>query len=244
MLASDLSKAITQAGNLASLDLAAKRMWSKLADGSINDGVAELLSSAADARRAALKGYTGQAASKSPTPRPKPCRSPHKAKSIARRRGLAASGAVPGTIAANFTTGEIAALTVIARQCQRRSSCEWFMDRIAAVAGVSRTTARNALRQAQALGLISVQERRLTAWRSESNIIRIVSAEWLAWLGLGGGRKKAISTNTHSYSYSEKRNFLGSSGDKFAVCSSVARTALVPSRHDRSQSDYRLACDT
>src|SRR4029077_3195166 len=105
---------------------------------------------------------------------PRPCRSPDKARSISRRRHLAASGAVPGTIAANFTTGEIAVLTVIARECQRRGSCTWFMDRIAAVAGVRRSTARNALRHAQTLGLVTVQERRHCGWRSDSNIVRIV----------------------------------------------------------------------
>lgn len=234
MLASDLSKAITQAVNLASLDLAAKRMWSKLADGSITDNVADVLSSAIEARRAALKGHREQNASKTPTSRPRPCRSPHKAKSIARRRGLAASGAVPGTIAANFTTGEIAALTVIARQCQCSRSCNWFMDRIAAVAGVSRTTVRNALRQAQALGLISVQERRQTAWRSDSNVIRIVSSEWLAWLGLEGGCKKAKATNNHFYNIKANSRNSGEGNGEFSFRSSVLLAGMVNPRHGKT----------
>ncbi len=53
------------------------------------------------------------------------------------------SGAIPATIAANFTQGENAALTVIARQCQRGGVCTLAIDAIAALAGVSRTTGRN-----------------------------------------------------------------------------------------------------
>ena len=143
-----------------------------------------------------MQGLERRTPSKSTLARSRSCTSPDRARSLSRRRQLAMSGAVPGTIAVSFTTGEIAALSVIARECQRRGRCEWFMDKIAAVAGVSRTTARNALRQAQALGLVTVQERRHRAWRSDSNIIRIVSPEWLAWLRIGGGCKKPKSTNT------------------------------------------------
>jgi hypothetical protein len=150
---------------------------------------------------------------------------------------------VPGTIAAHFTTGEIAVLTVIARQCQRSRSCDWFMDRVAAVAGVSRTTVRNALRQAQALGLISVQERRLTAWRSDSNIIRVVSLEWLAWLGLGGGRKKERTTNNQFYNQTGTTVDNGYNSPLFRVCSSHGMTRVVDSRHAKPQHDYRTALD-
>lgn len=140
------------------------------------------------------------------------CRSPDRARSISRRRQLAASGAVPGAIAAGFTTGEIAVLTVVARECQRRGSCAWFMDRIAAVAGVCRSTARNALRQAQALGLVTVQERRRRGWRSESNIVRVVSAAWLSWLRLGGCKKTATTNTTDFKSAEDSSGFSFCSG--------------------------------
>lgn len=198
MLAEQLSEAIATARTMGTLDRTSRLTWRGLAEGLIDDKTAERLSTATEARRMALKG---QGHRKPPQPglaRPQPCRSPDRTRSISRRRQLAASGAVPGTIAASFTTGEVAVLTVIARECQRSGSCTWFMDRIAAVAGVSRTTARNALRRAQDLGLVSVQERRHRGWRSDSNVIRIVSPEWLSWLRLGGGCKKPQSTNTES----------------------------------------------
>lgn len=237
MFAEQLLIAITVSSNIAVLDNNARLTWRSLSEGLIDDRMAESLSVAIEARRSALQG-AGSPISKKPTmTRHRPCRSPEKLRSIERRRGLAASGAVPGKIAAHFTTGEIAALTVVARECQRTGSCDWFMDRIAAVAGVSRTTARNALRQAQRLGLITRQERRLTAWRSESNIIKIVSGEWLLWLGIGGGRKKQLTTNN-----SFKNNSI-SSGEtskklaKFRFRSRGEPSFLVHSRHDHTPRD-------
>ena len=232
MLESQLSEAIVTARTIATLDNAARLMWRGHSEGLISDSGAEALSAAAEARRDALRGKCRPLLRQATRSRPRPCRSPERNKSIARRRGLAASGAVPGTIAANFTTGEIAALTVIARQCQRSRSCDWFMDRIAAVAGVSRTTVRNALRQAQHLGLISILERRRTAWRSDSNVIRVSSAEWLLWLGMGGGRKKSTPTNT-------KLNILEGNGSLFTVDSRHVVATVVDFRHGKPSSECR-----
>ncbi len=100
------------------------------------------------------------------------------------------SGIVPARIAANFTQGENAALAVIARQCQRTGVCVLPIDAIAALAGVSRTTVKNALRQARVLGLVLVKERRVPGLPSLTNVVRIVSKEWTAWLKLGGGVKR------------------------------------------------------
>lgn len=243
MLESQLSEAISTARNLNSLDNAARLMWRGHGEGLFDDSTAERLSAAIEARRNAFRHRSPKAPAKPHRAHSRPCRSPDRARSIRRRRRLAASGAVPGTIAANFTTGEIAALTVIARQCQRSRSCDWFMDRIAAVAGVSRTTVRNALRQAQTLGLVSVQERRLTAWRSDSNIIRVVSAEWLAWLGLGGGCKKTRTKSNHSYSQTETAVDNGHNLQLFRVCSSHSMARIVDSRDAKPRHDYRSALD-
>ncbi len=243
MLESQLSEAISTASNLNSLDNAARLIWRGHGEGLVDDSAAERLSAAIEARRSAFKVRSPKTTAQPRRAHPRPCRSPDRTRSIRRRRGLAASGAVPGTIAAHFTTGEIAALTVIARQCQRSRSCDWFMDRTAAIAGVSRTTVRNALRQAQALGLISVQERRLTAWRSDSNIIRVVSAEWLAWLGLGGGCKKMKPTNNQFYNQKEPTVNSGDNCQSFRVCSSHAVTDMLDSRHGKPRNDYRTTLD-
>ena len=50
---------------------------------------------------------------------------------------------------------------------------------------------RNALRAARGLGLLSIEERRLTAWRNAPNVVRIVSREWQAWLRLRAPTERA-----------------------------------------------------
>ncbi len=73
--------------------------------------------------------------------------------------------------------------------------CDMTVGEIAARAGVGETTARNALRAAARLGLLTIEERRRRGQPNLSNIVRIVSREWLAWLDRGGGCKKPEVTD-------------------------------------------------
>ncbi len=179
-------EATVGAATYEQLDDIARGMWRSYGQGHIDDIEANALSAAIDARRAALSGLGRIDRGKPATASRRRCRSPERSRSIARRRQLAASGVVPGSIAVNFTQGELAVLSVIAREIRRTGACDWFMDKIAAVAGVCRTTARNALRQAQAMGLIALEERRRNRWRSDTNVITMLSKEWAIWLRLGG----------------------------------------------------------
>src|SRR4051794_41861532 len=103
-----------------------------------------------------------------------------------RRRRWAASGALPPALAARFTLAETAVLAVLAAEVLRHGACTLTVGHIAALAGVSETTVRNALREARGLGLVSIEERRLTAWRDAPNVVRIVSRGWLGGVGVGG----------------------------------------------------------
>jgi hypothetical protein len=49
---------------------------------------------------------------------------------------------------------------------------------------VSETTIRNALREARRIGLVAVEERRITGFRNNTNVVTIVSVEWIGWLRL------------------------------------------------------------
>ncbi len=227
MFAEQLSQAIGAARTAAMLDNVSRLTWRGLSEGLIDDADATRLSVAIEAGRAALKPQGHIKTPSTAFARPRPCRSPDKARSLSRRRQMAMSGAVPGNIAIAFTMGEIAALSVIARECQRRGRCTWFMDKLAAVAGVSRTTARNALRQAQALGLVTVEERRHKAARSESNVIQIVSPEWQAWLRLGGGGCKKSKPTGNKY----KSN--GDSAPQSPFISRRIRSESVYSAHGK-----------
>jgi len=87
-------------------------------------------------------------------------------------------------LAAAFTPGEQAVLAVVAMEIGKRSSCTLAVGHLAALAGVCATVAKRAIRQARTLGLITVEERRLTGFRNDTNVIRVASAEWSGWLRL------------------------------------------------------------
>jgi hypothetical protein len=53
-------------------------------------------------------------------------------------------------------------------------------------AGTCRTTVKNALREARRLNLVTVQERRRRGQKSLTNLVRIISPEWTAWIRIGG----------------------------------------------------------
>jgi hypothetical protein len=103
----------------------------------------------------------------------------------------------------------------------KRGTCMLAIGHIAALAGVCATTVKNALRAAHGLGLIRIEERRLTAWRNLPNLVTITSPEWLSWLRLGpkgeGGkfvpgthtdskkRPRANAREHHAWSHFRKR---------------------------------------
>ena len=70
-----------------------------------------------------------------------------------------------------------------------RGLCRLTIGHIAALAGVSRSTVKAAVRQAQGLGLITSEEWRITAWRNAPNTVRIVSPEWVTWLRMRDRRR-------------------------------------------------------
>jgi hypothetical protein len=114
-------------------------------------------------------------------------RSPDREASRHRRRVLARDGHMPPDVRTQYTEGECAVLTVIAGEVKRQGVCDWPIDKIAAVAGVCRTTAQNARRAATRLHHISVQHRPVKGRKSLTNVIRIVSPEWLTWIERGPG---------------------------------------------------------
>src|SRR5918911_3025457 len=109
---------------------------------------------------------------------------PRSPASMERRRRWAASGALPPALAARFTLAETAVLAVLAAEVLKHGRCTLTIGHIAALAGVSETTVRNALRAARGLGLLTIEERRLTAWRNAPNAVRLISREWQARLRL------------------------------------------------------------
>ncbi|KFB08853.1 hypothetical protein [Nitratireductor basaltis] len=123
-------------------------------------------------------------------------RSPDRAASVKRRRMLGGSSSLPDTIRHHYTEGERAALAVVAGEVKHHGVCDLPLDRIAAVAGVSRTTVQNALREARARGHVIVEPRPRKGQKNLTNLVHVSSKEWLAWLKRGPSLARSIGFKT------------------------------------------------
>jgi hypothetical protein len=236
MLADQFLEAASAARTTHALDQLSRLTWRAHAEGQLNDAEGQAISEALQARRASFSVRIGGPATKAAPglpPAKRPPRSPDRQASLERRRRQATSGAVPAKIAASFTPGETAVLSVIARQCQRAGACVLPIDAIAALAGVGRTTTQNAMRQARKLGLILVKERRIPGRKSLTNVVRVISRDWSGWLKLGGrtiGFRKLSPTDS----------LLLSKGNAQASCHTISPWAGQASCHTISPWAGRL----
>src|SRR5215212_1416091 len=175
MFAEQLRRAM-EAAPRAELPTVSGLLWKAYAAGQVSEAEASELSDLIEARRAI------------PAPT-KPAQQrvgsrPRSGASMERRRRWAASGALPPALAARFTLAETAVLAVVATETLRHGRCTLVIEHIAALAGVGRSTVKRALRAAQGLGFVRIEERRVSAWRNAPNVVTITSREWLSWLRL------------------------------------------------------------
>jgi hypothetical protein len=98
---------------------------------------------------------------------------------------------MPPALACQFTQGELAVMRIVADEVRDRGACTRPIDAIAARAGVGRTTCQNAMRQAVRLGIVKIEERRVTGAKNLPNKITVVSPEWKMWIARAA-RSKAI----------------------------------------------------
>lgn len=185
-------------------------LWSAFAAGSVTEAEAEALSAMIDARGKVIQVVPA------PVPRARGGSRPRSDASMERRRRWAAAGRLPPQLAAQFTLAETAVLAVVTVEVGKRGDCRLHIEAIAALAGVSRSTVKAAIRRARLLGLLTLQERRANAWRNLSNVVRIISREWIGWMRLtradrvlGGGVKFATATSTRSSNQSRQRSSEG-----------------------------------
>lgn len=215
---------IAGARTLAQLEACSRAVWPAWSAGRLSDAQAQSLAEAIEARRRAVRGLD-TVAIRVPTvaaaaqavgrprwfpPKRKRAVSPDRRASLERRRLLAASGVMPPALASRFTVGELAALRIVADEVRDKGACRLPLGAIAARAGIGATTARNGLREAAAQGLLTIEERRRRG-PNLPNVVRVISAEWIAWIVRGGrakaaspsfeggGSKKPETTGSHSY---------------------------------------------
>jgi hypothetical protein len=207
MFAQQLAGAISHAHSPQQLDQLARDLWRAHASGALSDDEAQAAAESLQRRRG--QGVPEVAATwknaSAAFPRARCQRSPDKNRSIERRRRLAMSGPMPPTLACKFTVSELACLRIVSDEIRRHGVCSLHIDAICARAGTCRTTCQNALRAARRLGLLTVEERRRRGQPSLTNLVRIVSAEWRAWLRLGNTGLKKWSTAVIRSSEKERR---------------------------------------
>ncbi|WP_082317199.1 helix-turn-helix domain-containing protein [Methylobacterium sp. ARG-1] len=212
-----------EAAPRAALPAVTAALWRAYGEGKVTEAEAETLSSLIEARRETSKTENPSLPqNRVGLPRRSVGSRPRTDASMERRRRWAASGRLPPGLAARFTLAEQAVLALIAAETARRKDCRLAVGHLAAIVGVAETTVRNAIREARKLGLLTVEERRLTGFRNDTNIIRIVSPEWTAWLRLarrgglssvqGGGCKSPKRTPTEVLESGKPRAMAGSRG--------------------------------
>ena len=137
-------------------------MWAGYYEGKISDGEATYLSSIIERQRSWRRmaawgtkplGKIGGRQCGRFTPRQRP-RSPDRKASIDRRRTLGGSSALPHKLRHHYTEGQRSVLCIIAGEVKRHGICDWPIDKIAAIAGVCRTTVQTTLHEARRLAAL------------------------------------------------------------------------------------------
>ena len=238
MFADEIRRAIEAATRLT-LPSVTALLWRAYGDGKVTEAEAEALSVLIETRTLTCVGFGRAKLEQGSNPRgtgtptdtgvQRAARRavgsrPRTDASMERRRRWAASGRLPPGLAARFTLAEQAVLALVAAEVARRGDCRLAIENLAALTGVSRSTVKNAIREARQLGLVTVEERQLTGFRNDTNVVRIVSREWQAWLRLarqevrtprttsndrtgsqGGGVKSVTTTPTEVLDLGESR---------------------------------------
>jgi hypothetical protein len=201
MRVEEMAAAIARADGSHLNDLA-RALWAGVAAGHISEADGNALAEVISARRKPV--HCRGVVKRHPTPNAvrRPVQRPRvRSEAIERRRRLAASGPMPPALAARFTVGELAVMRIVADECAARGTCTACIDAIAARAGVSRTKAKQAIREACRLGMLERQEHRRAGAKSLPNTLRIVDREWLAWMKRGKriGGTSAPTTDTRGF---------------------------------------------
>jgi hypothetical protein len=185
------------------LDVLARTLWQGYGEGAIGDTDAEFLQSCIDRRRphsaATAPGHVkaiGRLAGRVGgrfTPR-QPQRSPDRKVSRERRRTLGGSAVMPPTLRAAYTEGQRSVLAIIAGEVKHHGVCDLPIDKIAALAGVCRTTVQTTLHEARRLFHIRITERPVPGRKHLPNVVEIISPEWQTWIKRGPTAHRPIGS--------------------------------------------------
>jgi hypothetical protein len=207
--ASAMYDSINGAASPDQLDNLGRTLWHRWGKGEFSDDEANFLHSAIEKRRplgrrsSSVDGVVtmkpigrlhGRLGSRF-TPRQRP-RSPDRQASRDRRRRLGGSSALPDTLRHHYTEGQRAVLCIIAGEIKHHGVCDLPIDKIAALAGVCRTTVQTTLHEARRLYHIKITERPVPGRKHLPSLIEIASPEWRTWLARGPSAHRPIGSKT------------------------------------------------
>ncbi|QIG92873.1 hypothetical protein [Bradyrhizobium sp. 6(2017)] len=186
----------------AQLDAVVRLIYEKYGAGLLNDDQASYLHSCVTRRRpvsqrtitgkfAKIGTLNGRVSRFLPRQRQ---RSPDRKASRDRRRMLGGSSALPDNLRHYYTEGQRAVLCIVAGEIKRQGVCDLPIDKIAALAGVCRTTVQTAMHEARRLSHIKITERPVRGRKHLSNLVEIVSPEWRTWIKRGPSSARAIGS--------------------------------------------------
>ena len=106
---------------------------------------------------------------------------------------------MPPNLRCHYTEGQRAVACILAGEVKHHGLCDLAIDKIAALAGVSRTTVQTTLHEARRLGHIKVTERPQPGRKNLTNVVHIVSAEWLTWIKRGPSAHRPVRTGSNPF---------------------------------------------
>jgi hypothetical protein len=168
------------------LEEISSKVWDSWGHGEINETEADGLSKVIHrltSRGGESPPSIGQLASRFPPRRPS--RSPDRKASRERRRELGGSSALPPEFRRHYTESQRAVLFIVAGEVKRSGVCELPIDKVAALAGVCRSSVQATLNKAAELFHLKIRHRPRRGEKSDTNWIEIASSEWREWIRRG-----------------------------------------------------------
>ena len=95
---------------------------------------------------------------------------------------LGGSSVLPDNLRHYYTEGQRAVLCIVASEVKHHGICDLPIDKIAALAGVCRTSVQTTMHEARRLGYIKITERPQRGRKSLPNVVEIILTEWRAWI--------------------------------------------------------------
>jgi hypothetical protein len=195
---------VNSCGGPDQLDAMARLLWKGCSEGKITDGEATYLSSVIERRRPLhhtapqhakpFGGIAGRLCGRF-TPRQRQ-RSPDRKASRDRRRVLGGSSVLPSDLRQFYTEGQRSVLCVIVGEVKRHGVCDLPTDKIAALAGVGRTTVQTTLHEARRLHHVRITERPQRSHKNLPNVVEIISPRWRTWIRRAPSAARLIGSNS------------------------------------------------